>query len=398
MTTLIHADQTWLLWTVILVGVALSIWLEQAYAWAAHVGGPLLLLGTAMILANLRIMPPQAAVYDVVQDDLVPLALPLLLLRADIFHIIRTTGWLLFAFHFASLGTVLGAIGASLLLSNYIADVDQTAAIMTASYIGGAVNFFAVARSYETSVNVTGPLLVADNFIMAGVFMILLALSVSRWAKQHYRHPHTSDAVDSRALAEEHWKRKEIGLFDIAAALAVGVTIVTIARGTSSLVQAHMAASLLKGVLGNLFVHITFWSTLAATLGGRWLVKIHGVEEMGGYLLYVFLFVIGLPADLYEVFTSVPMMFLFCAIIAGANIVVMLIAGRIFRLNLEDMILAVNASIGGPPTAAAMAIAKGWSKLVLPGLLVGIYGYMIGTAVGLTVGDIVRMLVHKSGT
>jgi uncharacterized membrane protein len=52
------------------------------------------------------------------------------------------------------------------------------------------------------------------------------------------------------------------------------------------------------------------------------------------------------------------------------------------------VVLAVNASLGGPPTAAAMAISLGWSKLVLPALLIGIWGYTIGTAVGLAVGEL----------
>ena len=47
--------------------------------------------------------------------------------------------------------------------------------------------------------------------------------------------------------------------------------------------------------------------------------------------------------------------------------------------------LASNASVGGPPTAAAMAISKGWSRLVLPGLLAGLYGYAVGTPLGLLV-------------
>ena len=388
MATLIQNDDVWLLWTVILAGVAASIWLEQTFNWAARVSGPVLALCIAMILANARIMPPRSSVYDIVQDDLVPLALPLLLFRANVFHIVRQTGWLFVAFHLASAGTVIGALTAAAVLKGSVSDVPQIAAIMTGSYIGGGVNFFAVARSYKISENVTGPLLVADNFIMAGVFMALLLICRSRWARRWYPHPHTAHAVDSRQLAAEHWRRKEISLFDIAAALAVAVAIVACSHATSRMLRESLGETPLAQVAGNLFVHITAWSTLAATLGHRQLAKIHGAEEFGGYLLYVFLFVIGLPADLWEVFAKVPLMFVFCLIMAVANIAVTFLIGRLLRINLEDLVLAVNASIGGPPTAAAMAVSLGWSKLVLPGLLVGIWGYTIGTAVGLAVGEL----------
>jgi uncharacterized membrane protein len=189
---------------------------------------------------------------------------------------------------------------------------------------------------------------------------------------------------------------------DIAAALAVAVAVLACAVATSRFVLASLRppADEIAGsgdrnfwgamalVAGNLFVHITAWSMLVATLAHRPLARIHGAEEMGGYLLYVFLFVIGLPADLWLVFSKVPMMFVFCLIMAAMNILVAFVLGKLFKLDLEDLVLAVNASIGGPPTAAAMAISLGWSKLVLPALLVGIWGYTIGTAVGLAIGEV----------
>ncbi|MEX2112430.1 MAG: DUF819 family protein, partial [Pirellulales bacterium] len=106
MHTLISSDDAWLLWTVILAGVALSIYLEQTFTWAAKLSGPVLALLIAMVLANLQIMPPASPVYDTVQDSLVPLALPLLLFRAHVFRIIRSTGWLFLAFNVAAVGTV----------------------------------------------------------------------------------------------------------------------------------------------------------------------------------------------------------------------------------------------------------------------------------------------------
>jgi uncharacterized membrane protein len=51
----------------------------------------------------------------------------------------------------------------------------------------------------------------------------------------------------------------------------------------------------------------------------------------------------------------------------------------------EELLLAMNATLGGPPTAAAMPISAGWPKLVLPGLLIGFWGYVIGTPAGVMV-------------
>lgn len=433
MDSFIKPDQTWILWAVILAGVALSIWLEQNFTWAAKISGPVVALVLAMLLSNFKIMPTSTevdtigtdggklveapdgtrkfmpadtdfdqlekdqqfkvvkarGVYEVVMGDLVPLALPLLLFRANLLKIIGSTGWLFFAFHIAAVGTIVGAfIGAFVLKGT--ANVDQLVAIMTGSYIGGGINFFAVAGTYHTSGTAVSSLLVADSFVMAAMFLVLLIIAGNKLAQRLFPHPFTADAVDSKKLAAEHWRRKEISLFDIAAALAIAVIVVAVAKFTAGWVKGQLGVSEWTELAGNVFVHITAWSMLVATVGHRFLTKIHGADELGSYLLYVFLFVIGLPADLLEVLTNAPEMLVLCLIMAVTNLVFTLIIGWIFRLNLEHLLLSVNATLGGPPSAAAMAISKGWSDLVLPAILVGIWGYAIGTACGLTVGKIVK--------
>ena len=47
MNTLISADNTWALLSIMCVSVAIAIWLEQKYAWAAKISGAIL----ALILA-----------------------------------------------------------------------------------------------------------------------------------------------------------------------------------------------------------------------------------------------------------------------------------------------------------------------------------------------------------
>ena len=62
------------------------------------------------------------------------------------------------------------------------------------------------------------------------------------------------------------------------------------------------------------------------------------------------------------------------------------IGAKLFKCNLEDAIIASNANIGGPTTAAGMAISQGWAALVGPAMLVGTLGYVIGNYAGTLVG------------
>src|SRR6185436_11525582 len=108
--TLVSPDQTWLLFAIMVAGTAVSIWLEQRFRWAAKLSGPVIALLIAMALSNTRIVPAEAPAYEFVSTWLVPMALPLLLFRADFRQIARATGRLMISFHLAAAGTMLGAV------------------------------------------------------------------------------------------------------------------------------------------------------------------------------------------------------------------------------------------------------------------------------------------------
>ena len=198
MNPLISVDNTWALWAVIITGTMAAIWLEQSYKWAAKLSGPVLALLIAMVLSNTGIMPTDAPSYAFIGDFLVPLAIPLLLLRANLLQIAKETGWMFVAFHISVIGTIVGAAVATMLLRGKIESIGEVAGIMTASYSGGGVNFFAVRESFDVSENLTNPLLVADNFIMAGMFLALLAIAGSAWFQRHFPTPH-SKGEDAKA-------------------------------------------------------------------------------------------------------------------------------------------------------------------------------------------------------
>ncbi len=392
---LVAPDDTWTLWALIVSGVVIAIYLEQTYQWAAKVSGPVLALAAAMILSNLKITPTQSPTYEVVGDYLVPVAIPLLLMRADVRRIIRTTGTTFLAFHVSALGTIVGAFVAAFAFRGSFEQLPEVTGIMTASYTGGSVNFFAVKASFDVGENLTNPLLVADNFIMAGMFAVLLVLAGMRFFLRRFPHPHTLEDADgnNESLAAQHWKPKPISLLDIAKCLAFAVVIATVSHKLADMVSSLALPPLVQAVAGNSYVLITFLSVGAATVFHNQIEKVGGAEELGAYLLYTFFFVIGLPADLAEVIFNVPVMFAFCLVIAVVNLVVTLSLGKLLGLNLEELLLCVNATLGGAPSAAAMAIAKGWDRLVLPGLLVGIWGYAIGTLLGVLVGEVLRLLM-----
>jgi uncharacterized membrane protein len=64
------------------------------------------------------------------------------------------------------------------------------------------------------------------------------------------------------------------------------------------------------------------------------------------------------------------------------HLALMVVVGRLLKLDLAEVMIASNACILGPGPAAALAASKGWRPLVTPGILVGMFGYAIATFIG----------------
>jgi uncharacterized membrane protein len=345
-------------------------------------------------LSNTGIAPVDAPVYDVVEGYLVPVAIPLLLFRANVRRILAETGPMFRAFHVAALGTLVGAFLAALMFRGAVERLPEVIGVMTGSYIGGGVNFVALKGIYDVPATLTNPLLVADNFIMAGMFAVLLVIAGSRFFLQRYPHPHTlaGNAADARTLAAKHWRRKEIALLDIAKALAVAVVVAALSKQAAAWATGAVESRLWQSLVGSPYVWMTVLTVGLATFARAHVERIHGAEELGMYLLYLFFFVIGLRADFWQVLFNTPVLFGVCLVMAVTNLAVALLLGKLLRMNLEELLLSVNATLGGAPSAAAMAISKGWQGLVLPGFLMGVWGYVIGTFCGVLAAEGIRSL------
>ena len=145
---------------------------------------------------------------------------------------------------------------------------------------------------------------------------------------------------------------------------------------------------MLNTFFGSQYVWITNVSMVFASFFEDRAKQMHGAREVGTWLIYLFYFVIGVPASIIMIIRNAPLLLLFCFILVVFNMAFCFGFGRLLRIDLEDIILASNANIGGPTTAAGMAISMGWTRLVGPCMLVGTFGYVIGTWLGIIIGSI----------
>ncbi|WP_317854145.1 DUF819 domain-containing protein [Chakrabartyella piscis] len=397
-TTFISADNTWALMAITCGWVAFSIYAEQTWAWASKLSGAIIALIGALVLTNLNIIPTSAVWFDdIIWGYVVPLAIPLLLLQCDIRKIWKDSGRMLIIYLIGAIGTATSAMLAYTLLKGSIPEPAGVAAMMTGSYIGGGVNLATVSAAFEVSGETLSATTVADNMLMACYFFVLIAIPSSALFRRWFKHPHVAEVEakgadeNAKTQAAAYWDRKPISLRDIAFNFAISTIIVSLSTELSGLITAaipatNTATTFINGVLGNKYLLMTTIAMLVATFGSKQVAKVSGSQELGTFLIYLFLFVIGVPASISLILQNAPMLFVFCFIMVAVNMLFSFGFGKLLKFDMEEIILASNANIGGPTTAAAMAISQGWVKLVGPVMLIGTLGYVIGTYAGISIG------------
>ncbi len=299
---------------------------------------------------------------------------------------------------------MIGAFVGFLLLKDVVPSLYKVGAMMAGSYIGGGVNFVAMADAFDAPGELVSAAVVADNLLMALYFFVLIAIPSMTFFRKHFKHPYIDEMESQAATTKEgetqaasYWGRKEISLKDIAFAIGSSFIIVAVSREIAGLLGSiiptgNFIGNLFNGLLGNQYLIMTTLTMLLATYAHNFFGKISGAQEIGTYLIYIFFVVIGVPASIPVILSKSPLLLVFSAIMVLVNMAVTLIFAKLLKFNLEEAILASNANIGGPTTAAAMAIAKGWTALIVPILLVGTLGYVIGNYFGIFMGNILQML------
>ncbi|XP_019258215.1 PREDICTED: uncharacterized protein LOC109236484 isoform X2 [Nicotiana attenuata] len=135
---IVSPDDHWGTWMSLFTIGAFGLWSEKTKI-GSMVSAALVSTLVGLTSSNMGIIPYEAPAYSAVYKYLLPLTIPLLLFRANLRHVIQSTGPLLLAFLLGSAGTVIGTVVAYLLVPMRSLGQDnwKIAAALMGSYIGG---------------------------------------------------------------------------------------------------------------------------------------------------------------------------------------------------------------------------------------------------------------------
>lgn len=391
MNSLINSDNTLLIWAVIVIYVFLAMYAERHFRWAKAVGAALICLVGGMVLSSIGLMPSSSSAYDAIWSIVTPLAIPLVLFAADLNKILKESGKMLAMFLIACCGTMGGAILASCVFHNKIAEIWKAAAMLTGSQTGGSVNVVVMADVWNITGSTFDAIYVADILTFTFTLFTLVMLPSIGILRKHFKCMYNTPTVEANIENGDEGETS-MSVFSIAKALATSFAIVAVSVGIANWVNAHTDNWIICQLFGQKYLILTLITVILATVFPKYFNSMKGAQELGIFMMFVFFVAVSIEADLKQVVAIGPWLILFSIVIFVGILFVSLLFGKIFKFTIEEISVAANAALGGPTTAAASAAARGYKELVTPAVLVGTLGYILGNYFGVLIGNLVMSI------
>lgn len=343
-------------------------------------GAALLVILFTAVIANLKLIPSASnsfPLYSAIFKYVAPISIFYLLLNVNLASIKRAGLPMIGLFLIGSLATTLGIIISWFVLSPEAvlgADGKVIAGMLTGTYTGGSVNFNAVALEYdfqEKGVLYAGTIAV-DNVVTT---LWIVATLVFPVVLRRFWKDKTSLKSNTNTANEAHPEDENIDLISLMWLLFLGVA-------------AYYVSDVIKALIPQIPSILTL-STIGILLAQtKFIANLKGSHNLGLYLVFIFLAVIGAYCELSAVaeLKDVGITLLLFAGLAVLlhGVIVILLGGLLYR-DWEMIAIVSQANVGGGTTAIALAESFNRKELVLPAILVGTLGTALGTYLGFLV-------------
>lgn len=358
------------------IAVFFANWLMR-FPWGKTVGTPIWVILICALLSNLGVIPSAmegSPVYDGVFLYLAPLGIFIALLEVDLKSVKKAGLPLLLMFLLGSLATVIGVLVSWFLVNPAVQIGDLAPAVagmFTGTYIGGSINFNAIALHYEVNQigNLYAAATVVDNLI--GTPWIIATLILPKYLQKLFPRKKLASAYSG----EKSQGIEYVSISSLASLLALGLLGITVSK-------------VLVGWFPQV-PEIIFLTTLSLILAQFPEVQqLYGKHTIGFFMILIFLAVIGTLCDfgaLAQTGELAGTLMLFVGLLVLIHGLVIFGVGAMLKMDWDVIAVASQANVGGNTTAIAAAESLNRPDLLIPGVLVGSLGNALGTYVGFAV-------------
>lgn len=360
--------------------VLFSTWLAKFKGWKT-IGTPILVIVITALAANIGIIPTATSghpIYDGVFVYLAPMGIFIALLEVDLKSLKKAGGPILLMFLIGGLGTTIGV-----LVSWFVVQPAQEigpfanalAGMFTGTYIGGSINFNAVALHYQVNSqpDLYAASTVVDNLI--GTPWIIICLILPKYLQSLFPRKKLIGSTDEKNQIK---KSESISIPGFAAIFGMAFLAMAFSKWVAELFPS--------------VPEIITLTTLALILAQFPLIrKLPGTQTIGFFIILIFLATIGTLCDfntLAGLGSLATTLILFVSLLMLIHGLFIFGVGALLKIDWDVIAVASQANVGGNTTAIAAAESLNRPDLLIPGVLVGSLGNALGTYVGFFIAGI----------
>ena len=380
------------MYLVYLLGVPLLVMLlARRWTWIDKVSPMAVLYVIGLLVANLMNVCPDTGLNDTVGNLCIVVAIPLMLMSCNLRN--WSAAGTLKAF-FSGITAILIVTVAGYFLFRGGQDPQhfaQVCAVSVGIYTGGIPNMGAIARGVGMD-QPTYLFITSYDLIVTGlylVFVILFGRPVFRkLLPQPDRASHSSPKLGEvpagrRSVSNSQFSILNFPFSTLLLPLAVTLVIAAVSYLASTLFPEDIATPMLILILTTLSVGASFLpfvrrATQENTTGGS------PSFTMGLYFIYVFCFSIANACDVRQMDLGGSLTILaYISFVIFGSLLLQILFARLIKLDSDLTLTASVSLINSPPFVPMVAGLLGNKDVIVPGITIGLIGYMLGNYIGL---------------
>ncbi len=370
---------------------ALVIWLgERRLAFVDKVGAIIVCYAVGLVLGNLRLIPASAAgLQDTLSSVMVPLALPLMFFSLDMGRWRRTGGRALLSFLLEVVAVLVVSVAGFFVFRRGIGpEASKIAGMLNGVYTGGTINLAAIGAALQVDHTMyvaanTSDIVVSALYLL---FLVTVGQRVIGLFLPKYKPP-AAPAAGVTVEVEDYrsytgiFRRER--LFPLLAAFGAAVLIAAAGFSLTLVLPGQW------GTIGAILA-ITTLSIAASFL--RPLRRVKQTHQLGQYFILVFCLVVGSTADITKLLAAAPSVIGYVTVTVFGSLILHVALAAIFRIDTDTMIVTSVAGICSPPFVPMVASALKNRDVILPGVVTGLVGWVVGTYLGIGVSTLLSGL------
>lgn len=348
---------------------ALAIRAAKTWRVATWLGPVVLCYACGILMANAPGPRIDGGLAKTIAEASVPLALPLLLLSADLRAWARLARPTLLSLAAACFAAMVSSYAVGRLYAGELEEGWKMAGMLVGVYTGGTANMSAIGLALGAREEIFVLLNAADVLLGGLYFLFLLSLAQRMLLLflPAFRSRMAEDGVE--------WSEgppptpKEVALCLGVAAAVLGASV-----GLTLLLADGLSVPLLLMLLTTL--------ALAGSLSPR-LRVLPGSWRTGEYLLLIFCVAVGSLADVRTLMDADPRIFLFTALVMFGAAAFHFALAALLRIDADTVLITSTATIFGPAFVGPVAQAIRNREVVVSGVASGLVGFAVGNYLGL---------------